>query len=152
MVTENTINNFHSVDEELMMPKWLFDERKTVEINLPFSNKNEYFSKKFCKKLEFYTNGKVIFNFIWATRKIKSLFKTTRKIKSLFKIKDNVKHPSCVIYQGICSYGHNYIVETIKNAVTKIDEHKQPHGKSEERSKNLKNNPGHKFDWMILSI
>ena len=48
MVTENTINNFHSVDEELMMPKWLFDERKTVEINLPFSNKNEYFSKKFC--------------------------------------------------------------------------------------------------------
>ena len=136
MVTENTINNFHSVDEELMMAKWLFDERKTVEINLPFSNKNEYFSKKFCKKLEFYTNGKVIFNFIWATR----------KIKSLFKIKDNVKHLSCVIYQGICSYGHNYIGETIKNAVTRIDEHKQPHGKSEERSKNLKNNPGHKFD------
>ena len=142
MVTENTINNFHSVDKELMMPKWLFDERKTVEINLPFSNKNEYFSKKFCKKLEFYTNGKVIFNFIWATR----------KIKSLFKIKGNVKHLSCVIYQGICSYGHNYIGETIKNAVTRIDEHKQPHGKSEERSKNLKNNPGHKFDWMILSI
>ena len=74
-----------------MIPRWLFDERNKIAINLHFSNKNEHFSKKFCEK--FYTNGKVTFNIIWATR----------KIKSLFKIKDNVKHLSCVIYQGICS-------------------------------------------------
>ena len=139
-VIENTISNFNSVDEELMIPRWLFDERKTIAINVPFSNKNEHFSKKFCEKLEFYTNGKVKFNIIWATR----------KIKSLFKIKDNVKHLSCVIYQGICSCGNNYIGETVRNAVTRIDEHEQPNGKSEP-SKHIKNNTGHKFDWMILS-
>ena len=75
-----------------------------------------------------------------------------RKINSLFKIKNNVKHLSCVIYQRICSCGHNYIGETIRNTVPRIDEHKQTHGKSEEPFKHLKNNPGHKFDWMILSI
>ena len=86
-VIENTINNFHNVEEELMIPRWLFDERKTIMINLPFSNRNEHFSKKFQEKLEFYTNGKVKFSIIWATR----------KIKSLFKIKDNMKHFSCVV-------------------------------------------------------
>ena len=40
-VIENTINNFNNVDKELMIPGWLFDERKTVAINLHFSNKNE---------------------------------------------------------------------------------------------------------------
>ena len=90
-VIENTVNNFNNVDEEFMIPRWLFDERKTVLINLPFSNKNEHFSEKFCEK--FYTNAKVKFNIIWATR----------KIKSLFKIEYLVKHLSCVIYQGIYS-------------------------------------------------
>ena len=100
-IIENTINNFNNVDEELMIPRWLFDERKTIAINLPFSNKNEYFSKKFCEKLEFYTNGKVKYNIIRAKR----------KIKSLFKIKDNVTHLSCAIYQGICSCGNNNLSE-----------------------------------------
>ena len=94
-----------------MIPRWIFDERKTVAINIPFSNKNKHISKKSCEKLEFYANGNVKFNIIWAAR----------KIKSLFKIKDNVKHLSCVIYQGIRSCGHNYIGKTIRNAVTRID-------------------------------
>ena len=49
-------------------------------------------------------------------------------------------------------YTKEFVVigETIRNAVTRIDEHKQPNGKSEP-SKHLKNNAGHKFDWMILS-
>ena len=38
-VTENTISNFNNVDEELMIQRWLFDERKTIAINLPFSIK-----------------------------------------------------------------------------------------------------------------
>ena len=92
------------------------------------------------KKLELYTNGKVKFNIIWSTR----------KIKSLFKIKDNVKHLSCVVYLGICSCENNYIGETIRNVVTRIDEHEQPNGKS-VFSKHLKNSPGHQFNWMILS-
>ena len=134
-VIENTINNFNNVDEELMIPRWLFDEMKTIVINLPFLNKNEHFSKKFCEKLEFYTNGKVKFNIIWATR----------KIKSLFKIKDSVKHLSCVVYHGIFSYGNNYTGKTIRNVVTRIDEHKQLNGKWEP-SKHLKNDPGLQSD------
>ena len=139
-VIENTINNFNNVDEELMIPRWLFDKKKIIAINLPFSSKNEHFSKKFCEKLEFYTNGKVKFNIIWATR----------KIKSLLKIKDNVKDLNCVVYHGICSCRNNYIGETIRNVVTRIYEHEQPNAKSEP-SKHLKNNPGHQFDWIILS-
>ena len=52
-------------------------------INLSFSLQNEHFSKAFWKKLQVYSNGKVKFNIVWATK----------KIKSLFKIKDNVKGP-----------------------------------------------------------
>ena len=46
--------------------------------------------------------------------------------------------------------GDNYIGKTIRNAVTRIDEHEQPNSKSEP-SKQLKNKPGHQFDWIILS-
>ena len=60
-----------------MIPRWLFDERKIVLINLPFSKKNEQFSKRFCK--EIFTSGRVKFNIIWATKKIKSLFKIKGK-------------------------------------------------------------------------
>ena len=44
--TEETINNFNNVDVGFMVPRWLFDERKTSAINLPFSNKSKHFSKK----------------------------------------------------------------------------------------------------------
>ena len=133
-VIENAINNFSNVDEELMIPGWFFDERKTVLLSLPFSNKNEHFSKRFCLKLEYYSNVKVKLNIIWVTK----------KIKSLFKIKDNVKYLGCVIYQEICSCGNNYVGETMGNATARIDEHEQSNGKSEP-SKHLKNNPGHKI-------
>ena len=117
-----------------MIPRWLFGERKTVVINLPSSNKSEHFSKKFYEKLGFYTNGKVKFNIIWAKK----------KIQSLFNIKDNVKHLSCVTYQEICSCGNNFLDETIRNTVTRIDEYKKPNVKSEP-SKHLKSIPGHKM-------
>ena len=73
-----------------------------------------------------------------------------RKIKSLSKIKDNVKHLSCVIYQGPSGCGDNCIGETMRNATTRIDEHEQPNSKSEP-SKHLKKNTGQKCDWTILS-
>ena len=103
----------------------VFDEKKAVAINWPFSNKNEHFPINLCKNLEFYTNGKAIFNITW----IRS------KPESLFEIKDNVKHLNCIIYQGICSW----------NAVARKGENEQPNSKSEP-SKHLKNNPGHTFD------
>ena len=45
----STINNFNNIDEELMITRWLFEERKTIAINLPFSNKNEHFQKSFAR-------------------------------------------------------------------------------------------------------
>ena len=62
----------------------------------------------------------------------------------------NIKHLSCVIYQGICSCGNNYVDETMRNATGKTDKHEQPNSKSEP-SEHFKNNPGHKLVWMILS-
>ena len=54
------------------------------------------------------------------------------------------------MYQGICSCGSNYVVETMRNAAPGIDEYDQPHGISEP-SKHFQNNPGYKSDWVILS-
>ena len=42
-IIENNINDFNNVDNELMIPRWFFDERQIVMINLAFSNKNEHF-------------------------------------------------------------------------------------------------------------
>ena len=38
----------------------------------------------------------------------------------------------------------------MRNVVARIDEQEQSNGKSKP-SKHLKNNPGHQFNWMILS-
>ena len=40
-VIENTIKNFNRKKDELLIPPWLFDERKHVTIRLSFSSKNE---------------------------------------------------------------------------------------------------------------
>ena len=40
-VIENTIKNFNRKKDELLIPPWLFDERKHVTIRLPFSSRNE---------------------------------------------------------------------------------------------------------------
>ena len=52
-VVENTISYFNNVDEELRIPRWLFDERKTILINLLFSNKNDKFQKSFGRRQRF---------------------------------------------------------------------------------------------------
>ena len=37
-------------------------------------------------------------------------------MQSLLSNKDNVKHHSCVIYCGICSYDADYLSKTIRNS------------------------------------
>lgn len=54
------------------------------------------------------------------------------------------------MYQGICSCGSNYVVETMRNATSEIDEYEQPNRISEP-SKHCQNNSGDKSDWVILS-
>ena len=81
---------FNEEKKELLIPKWLFDETKSVIIRLPFAPRIEKFSKQFISKLQTFTNDKVRFNVIW----------NICKIQSLFNNKDKVQHLSCVIYKG----------------------------------------------------
>ena len=69
----------------MIIPEWLFDERKTFSFRLPYLFASKKFSKAFMRKVE---NGITMWN--------------TPKIWSLFNNKDKVKHHSCVIYRGIC--------------------------------------------------
>ena len=74
---------------------------------------------------------------------------TTRKIKTLFSLKSKNPHPSCKIYEGICSCGSSYIGETKRNTEVRWNEHNDPKGESEP-AKHLYNNPSHEFSWSIL--
>ena len=53
--------------DELLILKWLFDERKHVTICLPFSSKNEKYCAYFINKLVSFTKRKVNFNVVWNT-------------------------------------------------------------------------------------
>ena len=70
----DTFFRFNEEKEEFLIPKWLFDETKSVVIGLPFAPRNEKFSKCFISKLQTFTKGKVRFNIICNTRKIQSFF------------------------------------------------------------------------------
>ena len=48
-VIQNTINNFNNIDVELMIPRWLFDERKTFAINVSSQTKINIFQKSFAR-------------------------------------------------------------------------------------------------------
>ena len=99
-------HRFNQQKDEVLIPQWLFDDRKECMIRLPFAPANEKFVKSFINKLEIFTNYSIKFNIVW----------NNQKIKSLFNYKDKVSHYSCIISRGICSYGADYIEETVRNA------------------------------------
>ena len=136
------INDFKSSKEEeqLIIPEWLFDQRKKVLFKLPYCHSNERDVKRFIDKIEGFTNGKLKFIFLWSTR----------NIKSLFPWKDQVKHLPCVIYEGKCSCGRWYISETIRNSDIRRNEHESTTGKSEP-AKHLADNKSHMFTWKMLA-
>ena len=68
-----TICNFERGKEEIIIPEWLFDERKTFSFRFPYSPANEKFSKVFTRKVKNFTNDKVKVIIIWNTRKMQSL-------------------------------------------------------------------------------
>ena len=139
-VIENTIKNFNRKNNELLIPPWLFDERKHVTIRLPFSSKNEKYCSYFIDRSVSFTSGKVKFNVVWKTR----------KIQSLFLLKDNVQHLNCVIYESICSCGEMYVGETIRNCKIRCDEHNDVN-KNSEPAKHLAKNTEHEFSCFILA-
>ena len=108
-----TICNIERGKEEMIIPEWLFDERKIFSVRFPYSPANEKFSKAFMKKVENFTNDKVKVTLVW----------NTQKVQSLFDNKDKVKHHSCVIYRDICSCGADYIGEMIRNSDIRWNEH-----------------------------
>ena len=138
-VTENTIKNFNTKNDELIIPP-LFDERKQITIHLLFSSKNEKYSAYFFNKLVSFTSGKVMINVVW----------NTRKIQTLFLLYDNVQHLSCVIYKGICSCGETYVSETTRNCRIKWDGHNDVNMNTEP-AKHLAGNIEHEFSWYVLT-
>ena len=67
----DTICNFERGKEEIIIPEWLFDGRKTFSVRFPHSSENEKFSKVFTRKVENFSKNSRI---IWNTRNIQSLF------------------------------------------------------------------------------
>ena len=108
-------------------------------IKLPFCQLNEIKAKHFIKKFQKFTKNKYVVKISWITR----------SIKTLFQLKDKNLHPSCVIYEGLCSCNKMYIGETKRNVSIRWNEHNNPHNNSEP-AKHLNSFPDHVFRWKII--
>ena len=97
----NAIEYFNKGKNDYIILEWLFDERKLIFLLLTFPESNEMSTKSLIKKLAIFTNNKCKFSIAW----------NPRNIRSLFCIKGKVKHYSCVVYEGNCSCGENYVGE-----------------------------------------
>ena len=100
-VIRNTIGYFDKDKNDYRIPEWLFDERKLIILRLPFSVSNEKFTRGLIKRLVIFTINKCKFSIVWNTIKSRSLFQ------------------SCVVYEGHCSCGENYVSESVINIVLK---------------------------------
>ena len=127
-------------NDDVIIPQWLFDDRITKYIRLPFCELNEQLAKSFLNRLNTFTDFKFKFLIIWETR----------KIRSLFPLKDKVTHKSCVIYEGICTCGDRYTGETNRIAEIRFDEHNNPN-KNSHPAKHLREYPNHSFEWSIIT-
>ena len=137
---EAVIKEFLEPQDLEEIPNWLFEDRQSIMIRLPFCETNESESWKFTNRLEQYTQNKYKFIIIW----------NTKKIRSLFPLKDKNLHRSTVIYEGICSCGDTYIGETNRNAQIRWSEHDKP-SENSEPSKHRLAHKEHKFEWKIIS-
>ena len=107
---------------------------------LPFSESKEKFAKSLIKELVIFTNNKCKFNLFW----------NSRNIRSTLQINDNVKHYSCIIYEGICSCGENYVLESVRNVVLRWAQHEDAN-KQFQPAEHLKYFPDHNFEWKVLT-
>ena len=137
----NFVNNIDQ-DEEIdyIIPPNFFEIKKPfLLIELPYCEQNEKYSKRFLSKFHQFTNNQYDVAIRWITK----------KVKQLFKLKDRNPHPSCVIYEGVCSCGTSYIGETKRNVEVRWSEHNDIR-KDSEPAKHLKDNINHFFTWNIL--
>ena len=56
----------------MIIPEWLFDERKTFSVRFPYSPVNEKFNKVFMRKVKNFASDKVKAIIIWNTQEIQS--------------------------------------------------------------------------------
>ena len=63
-IINDIFRRFNQEKDEVLIPQWLFDDRKECSIRLPFASANEKFVKSFINKLETFTNYKVKFNIL----------------------------------------------------------------------------------------
>ena len=61
-----------------------------------------------------------------------------------------MKHYSCVIYEGNCSYGENCLGESVRNDFLRWAEHEDPN-KQSEPAIHVKSFPDHQFEWKVLT-
>ena len=94
--------------------------RKVVLVKIPHSPKKK-FSKRFMKRFNIFTNNKYDIPIKW----------TTKKVKQLFQLKSRNPHPSCVIYEGVCSCQESYIDETVRNVEIRWQEYEDTQSDSE---------------------
>ena len=126
--------------DDLIIPEFLFAEpRKFVLIEIPFCLSNERLSKRFLAKLKQFTKNKIDFAIKWSTK----------KVKQLFKLKSRNPHPSCKIYEGICSCSQVYIGETKRNVEVRWKEHENIN-KDSNPARHLREFPNHSFEWRII--
>ena len=137
---ESVIRNFQYDDDEIIIPQWLFQEKKEVYVRIPFCQKNEKYVYRFIKKLESFSEDSIMIKIIWSTK----------KIKELFPLKDRNLHKSNVIYEGLCTCGSKYIGETTRNAELRWSEHTPKDGKSEPAKHQIQYNDHH-IEWKIIT-
>ena len=105
----SVINNFQEKSKETydcIIPPGFFDvPKKVVLVDIRYCPKNEEFAKCFMKNFDVFTDNKYDIRIKWITK----------KVKQLFKLKSRNPHPSCVIYEGVCSCQESYISETARN-------------------------------------
>ena len=139
--TDSIIREYNRGKDEILIPQWLFEQRKKIFFTLPYCERNESDVKKFVEALNDFTNNRFIFIVLWRTK----------KIQTLFPLKDRTDHISCIIYEGKCSCGLNYIGETARNASTRWLEHSKSTTNSMP-ARHLLTNTSHVFTWKVLSI
>ena len=132
----NAIEYLNKDKDDFITPEWLFDERRLIILQLPFSEENEKFTRSFTKKLVIFSNNKFKFNIVRNTRNIRSLFQ--------------IKCYSCFIYEGNCLCGENYGGEFVRNVVLRWAEH-ETLNKQSETAKHLKCFPDYQFEWKVLT-
>ena len=137
----SAIKEFNTPEDTDTIPPWLFEDRQTILIRLPYCEKNEQEAYKFTDKLSVFTQNKYIFRIIW----------NTKKIRALFPLKDRNMHRSTVIYEGKCTICNEiYIGETDRNSDIRWTEHNTPSTRSDP-AKHLLSNPDHSFIWSIIA-